>query len=169
MNIHVFLRQGKGHSISWYHHQTHLTVLYSKFYQGIFGYQAMKWLISMQDLVIFEVYATPSAQIDCEWLRNKRLWHYEVDYNLCIYIIVTFQTYLLSIICCKVCRQFKWASIHKSNIFKDEAWTNCNVSHVTSVTLHQCLLLQTWQTYLLHIIWCKVCRQLKWWSFHHIL
>ena len=40
---------------------------------------------------------------------------------------------------------------HKSNIIKDEALrTNCNVSHVTSVTLHQCLLLQTWQTYLLH-------------------
>ena len=46
--------------------KTQLTVLYCKFYQGIFGYQAMKWLISMQDLVIFEVYATLSAQIDCE-------------------------------------------------------------------------------------------------------
>ena len=110
--IYVFLWQFKGHSISWYHHKTQLTVLYCKFYQGIVGYQAMKWLISMQDLVIFEVYATLSAQIDCEWLGNKRIWHYEVDYKLCIYIIATFQTYLLSIICCKECRQLKWASIH---------------------------------------------------------
>ena len=76
------------------HHKTQLTVLYCKFYQGIFGYQAMKWLISMQDLVIFEVYATLSAQIDCEWLGNKRIWHYEVDYKLCIFI-ATFQTYHL--------------------------------------------------------------------------
>ena len=156
MNIHVFLRQCKGHSISWYHHKTQLTVLYCKFYQGIFGYQAMKWLISMQDLVIFEVYATLSAQIDCEWLGNKRIWHYEVDYNLSIYIIVTFQTYLLYTGCISFVvkyvdnwngHQFTSFNNHKSNIIKDEAfWTNCNVSHVTSVTLHQCLLLQTWQT-----------------------
>ena len=50
----------------------------------------MKWLIWMHDLVIF---ATHSAPIDCEWLRNKWiyeyfLWHYEVDYNLC-YIAMT--------------------------------------------------------------------------------
>ena len=39
------------------------------------------------------------------------------------------------------------------HIIKDEAlWTNCNVSHVTSVTLHQCLLLQTWETYKSNII-----------------
>ena len=32
----------------------------------VFQFLAMKWLISMPDLVIFEVYAPPSAQIDCE-------------------------------------------------------------------------------------------------------
>ena len=68
MNIHVFsptMQRTQCFLISSFY-KTQLTVLYCKFYQGIFGYQAMKWLTSMQDLVIFKVYATPSAQIDCE-------------------------------------------------------------------------------------------------------
>ena len=78
----------------------------------------------------------------------------------CIFLRHSKPTYYLSFVVKNVDNwnghQFTSFNNHKSNIIKDEAfWTNCNVSHVTSVTHNYVIIiLMRWFSKL--IIGCRI-------------